>query len=185
MDITSFIATLLNTERRVSIPGLGTISAAGHTPGETADEQLFPFLTNLSFSEKEQVRDGKLANLLAEHRQISPNMAEYEVDKFVIRVKQELSRNGTFELPQVGTLTAGPMGKVIFQSAINDRGLYGLSPVTLKPVAQENVVEVISRKIGFKNVRKNKFKLVWTILIGLIILGLVSLLLVRLNIIGV
>lgn len=192
MDITTFISTLLNTEKQVSIPGLGIIRASegpqadGKIEGnQQATDRFFPFLTGLTFSEKEQVRDGKLAKLVAEHRQISPHMAEYEVDKFVIRVKQELSRNGSFELPHVGMLSAGALGTVNFYSAFNDRALFGLSPVELKPLAHDNVVEAFTRKIGFKNVRKNKFRLVWAILIGLIILGLVSLLLVRLNMIGV
>ena len=201
MDVTTFIATLLNTEKQVCIPGLGTISASALTnkgkrtgkdpAGDNAggNQQgagsFFPFLTGLAFSEKYDNRNRKLAEMIAENRKINPNLAGYEVDKFVIRVKQVLSRNGSFELPEVGKLQAGPSGKVSFQSALNEHALFGLSPVALKPVAHENMVEVITRKIGFKTVRKNKFKLVWAILIGLIILGLVSLLLVRLNIIGV
>ncbi|QEC52731.1 hypothetical protein EDD80_11259 [Anseongella ginsenosidimutans] len=199
MDITKSIAILLSTEKQVCIPGLGTLSTsvqhADEHPKKKPAEQsgqkkegrdhFFPFLAGLAFSEKYDARDRKLAEKIAESRQINPNLAGYEVDKFVIRVKQELSRNGSFELPEVGKLTAGQSGKVIFESLLNDRAIFGLSPVELKPLEHGNMVEVITRKIGFKNVRKNKFKLVWAILIGLIILGLVSLLLVRLNIIGV
>src|SRR3546814_3420829 len=83
----------------------------------------------------------------------------------------------------MGRLNTKPGGKIGFESYFNDHALFGLSPVVLNPLDRGgNVVEVITRKIGFKNVRKNKFKLIWAILIGLIILGLVSLLLVRLNI---
>lgn len=211
MDITTFIATLLNTENKVCIPGLGTISASTDAvksdgePGESKAKQagqtehkghaehteradpnsFFPFLTGLSFSEKYDAGNRKLATMLAESRQINANMAGYEIDKFVIRAKQELSRNGFFELPEVGKLNLAPSGKIVFQSSLNDRALFGLSPLELKPVEHGNMVEVISRTIGFKNVGKNKFKLVWAILIGLIILALVSLLLVRLNMIGV
>lgn len=208
MEITQFVATLLRTEKKVCIPGLGTISASGETrpmtaaSGETGPEAasrearpkdvpaetpapFFPFLTGLRFSEKHDAGNRRLAEAIAGNRQIKPNLAGYEVDKFVIRVKQELSRNGSFEFPGVGTLNADASGRIGFGSSLNDRSLFGLGPVELKPLEQGSVVEVITRKIGFKNVRKNKFRLIWAILIGLIILGLVSLLLVRLNIIGV
>ena len=189
MDIARFIAKRLNTEKKVCIPGLGTLSATGDTAGpkesDSENNTFFPFLSGLEFSEEYDAADKSLAGMLAGERQINANMAGYEVDKFVIRVKQELSRNGRFELPEVGELKTGTGGKVLFESSLRDRSLFGLSPIELHPVAQGDVVTEISRKIGFKSVRKNKFKLIWAILIGLIILGLVSLLLVRLNIIGI
>src|SRR3546814_901838 len=176
METTQFIATLLKAEGKVSIPGLGTITASQGIPGTLASaepspgeqtgndaargsDSFFPFTGRLSFSEKHEKGNRTLAGEIAGSRQINPNLAGYEVDKFVIRVKQELSRNGSFEFPGMGRLNTKPGGKIGFESYFNDHALFGLSPVVLNPLDRGgNVVEVITRKIGFKNVRKNKFK---------------------------
>lgn len=177
--MSQFITELLYAEKQACIPGLGTFTAARQKGKKPA---FFPFLKGMDFSEKYDAADKQLAQKIAENRQINLNMAGYEVDKFVIRIKQELSRNGSFEFPSVGKLSADKSGKLRFETLSNDKALFGLSPIAPRPVEHENMVEVITKKIGLKNVGKNNFRIVWAVLGGLIILALVLLLLVRLNI---
>src|SRR5690606_28861382 len=134
----------LKNQGKVCVPGLGTFSAIPGVQGaatdlSAADEDgstpaFFPFLGELDFSEKHEKGDKLLAEEIDCNRQINPNLAGYEVDKFVIRVRQELSRNGSFEFPGMGRLTTGPAGKIGFDSFFNEHAIFGLSPVALKPL---------------------------------------------------
>src|SRR3546814_19340389 len=78
METTQFIATLLKAEGKVSIPGLGTITASQGIPGTLASaepspgeqtgndaargsDSFFPFTGRLSFSEKHEKGNRTLA----------------------------------------------------------------------------------------------------------------------------
>src|SRR3546814_17865967 len=115
METTQFIATLLKAEGKVSIPGLGTITASQGIPGTLASaepspgeqtgndaargsDSFFPFTGRLSFSEKHEKGNRTLAGEIAGSRQINPNLAGSAADKLVIRVHKELRRNESLKL---------------------------------------------------------------------------------------
>lgn len=137
-DITKHIITLLERNKEVTIPGVGGLYLSKtETKYHNDNTTFYPSNVSVTFNPYRLSDDGLLRDEIASQENLSIHMAEYEVQKFVIKVKQELSRNHEFDLPGIGKLISDQMANITFKTIdgfILNKDNYGLSEIVSRPV---------------------------------------------------
>lgn len=130
MDIAPYIADLLRQNNEVNVPSLGTFYK--QRKGGFYDSTkgcFFPPSHGLAFKETED--NTFLTSFISHQKNISPNTANYFIEKFVSQIKSLLTTYGHAEIESLGTLQRSKDG-YIFIDILNfdDEGDYfGLQPV--------------------------------------------------------
>ncbi|EHQ25625.1 HU domain-containing protein [Mucilaginibacter paludis] len=140
MDIAVFISELLDHQKDLVIPGLGSFYRA-HVEGyyNQDQQQFYPPTMQLQFSTEQKDDDGKLVGLIAEYKNISIESASYFVDKFVTAVLLQVNA-GSFAIGDKGVLSMRRNQLVFISKKFdnNNELFYGLSPVKLKRTKSYN-----------------------------------------------
>ncbi len=181
MELQQYLFELLHLQNYVYVPGLGTfIITDKQATIDTENNRIEPESRKLEFIEEIRVGDSLFAEYLTKKRNISFDNANYFIEKFVIKVKQELSRNKKSELVPLGFFfTDDLQSKIQFEPSITNFSIsgFGLPPVELTPIEKDNPVEAFTKQIKHNIHRKNttnwikRFFIVSCIILILVIIG--------------
>jgi nucleoid DNA-binding protein len=157
VDISFYIADLLDEHEYVIVPGLGAFIFS-YRPAKFNEESsiLLPPSRVLSFNPELKINDGLLTRYIAQQQKITLTQASRLLEKFTGDVMYQLELGEEIFLRNIGTLIV-QQGKLMFNPAessqINSES-FGLQPVTFSdnPSMLENK-EVITAD----NKRKNLF----------------------------
>lgn len=111
MDILSYLAEVIQNNKEVGVPELGTFFKK-KSPGRY-DAELHSFLPpsyQLAFS-PEVTEDTLLSEYISKQHNLSEESANYHIDQFVANLKERLAEDREVELKTLGkfTLTAGEL----------------------------------------------------------------------------
>lgn len=181
MEIQQYLFELLHLQNYVHIPGLGTfIIQEKKSNINEENNTIEPDSRKLEFIEEINTKDTIFANYLTQKRNISFDNANYFIEKFVIKVKQELSRNKKSELSPLGYFfTDDLQTKIQFEPTLTNLSItsFGLPPVSLTPIDKDTPVEAFTKQIKHNIHRKSatnwikRFLIVASIILVLVVLG--------------
>jgi hypothetical protein len=111
MDILSYLAEVIQTNKEVGVPELGTFFKK-KSPGRYDAERhsFLPPSYQLAFS-PEVTEDTLLSEYISKHHNLSEESAIYHIDQFVANLKERLADDGEVDLKALGkfVLTAGEL----------------------------------------------------------------------------
>ena len=123
---------------------------------------------SIRFNTQIDKNDGLLANYIADCESISFEAAQTKVDKFVIRIKNDLEHKKEAKIANIGLLTLDLNGHISFKANIKDNFLldsFGLesiqSPAILRKKEKGILKKEITRKA--KNLQKKSLSLNWKV----------------------
>ncbi|AFD05798.1 HU domain-containing protein [Solitalea canadensis] len=181
-EITKHIITLLERNNEVTIPSVGGLYLSKtETKYHYDNTTFYPSNVSVTFNPHRLSDDGLLRNEIALGENLSTHMAEYELQKFIIKVKQELSRNHEFDLPGIGKLVSDQMANITFKTIdgfVLNKDNYGLSEITSRPVDPHKGSLATERRISSAAPVEKQERNVWKwLLISLGIIIILSLIL--------
>ena len=151
MDILSYLATLIQTNNEVGVPGLGTF-VKKKSPGRY-DAGLHAFLPpsyQLAF-QLEVTETALLAEYVGEQHNLSEASAVYHIDQFVLKIKQELDEHLEADVSPLGRLMLS--GRLITflpndQLSLGHQffGLPTVAEAIATPVVEETAVPVVEEQ---------------------------------------
>lgn len=145
MNISGFIADLLEEQDYVTIPGIGALMAS-YQPAAFDKESgtLMPPSRLVTFNPGLTVNDGLLAAYIARKEKMAVSRSRLLVDQFADDVAYRLHRNETVDLGKIGSLTAKD-DRIEFTPTTGSAslpGAFGLERVTLPPIARQQAPPV-------------------------------------------
>ncbi|WP_354335240.1 HU family DNA-binding protein [Pedobacter sp. CG_S7] len=155
MDIVSYLAVVIQTNKEVGVPELGTFLKK-KSPGRY-DSELHSFLLpSLQLAFKLEVTENiLLAEYICKQHNLSEESANYHIDQFVANLKEKLSDNKEIDLQELGKLVLQEGELKFYANSQLNLGFrfYGLPETaeeitfiekkdTLESVINENNVEV-------------------------------------------
>jgi len=104
MDIVSYLAVVIQTNKEVGVPELGTFFKK-KSPGRY-DSELHSFLLpSLQLAFKSEVTENTLlAEYICKQHNLSEESANYHIDQFVANLKEKLSENKEVDLKTLGRI---------------------------------------------------------------------------------
>lgn len=140
MNISGFIADLLEEQDYVTIPGIGALMAS-YQPAAFDKESgtLMPPSRLVTFNPGLTVNDGLLAAYIARKEKMAVSRARLLVDQYADEVAYRLHRNETVDLGKIGNLTAKD-DRIEFTPHTGSALLpdaFGLERLTLPPIAPQ------------------------------------------------
>ena len=160
--IEQHISNLLYTHECVIIPDFGAFVATTISAKIDKDKNiLFPPVKEIGFNRSLSHNDGLLVSTYAQIKEISYNVAKVEVEKFRIRLIDELESGNEVLIERVGTLKRDAIGNVQFTSANSENYLtdsFGLSSfhftpdIRLDPVKENVQVKRLLRPLKQKHI---------------------------------
>ncbi|POY35179.1 hypothetical protein C3K47_16500 [Solitalea longa] len=179
IDINKYIIQLLELNNEVTIPGIGGFYLSRtETNFDSQHGTFYPSAISVTFNPFRLSDDGVLRDVISDSEGLEKHMAEYELQKFIIKIKQGLSRNHRFELEGIGTLESDDMANVKFKSTDNfilNKANIGLKEVISKPREPNRAVYAAEKKIVFAENTKQENSVWKWLLISLAIIIIVSL----------
>ncbi len=140
MDISSYLKILLKTQKKVGIPGLGTIYKQKVAGRYDSDTHIFiPPRYELYFT-REILESSLLRDYICKKRSISPESADYFISGLTEDISTQIELNNQGSLGDLGTITKQDDHWII-QSKGNDSvdfGFYGLPAINESLQEQSN-----------------------------------------------
>ncbi|MCO4291916.1 hypothetical protein NF867_03460 [Solitalea sp. MAHUQ-68] len=179
IDVNKYIIQLLERNNEVTIPGIGGFYLSRtETNYDNDNGTFYPRTVSVTFNPFRLSDDGLLRDKIASAENMEKHMAEYEVQKFIIKIKQGLSRHNRIDLEGIGTLMVDEMANIKFISNDNfvlNKANIGLSQVVSKPMEPHKGAYAVEKKISFaENTKQEKSVWKW-LLISLAIIIIISL----------
>lgn len=147
MDIVSYLAVVIQTNKEVGVPELGTFFKK-KSPGRY-DSELHSFLLpSLQLAFKSEVTENTLlAEYICKQHNLSEESANYHIDQFVANLKEKLSESKEVDLKTLGriVLQEGEL-KFVANPQLNlDFKFYGLPEMAeeIASVEKKNTLESI------------------------------------------
>lgn len=145
VNISGYIADLLEEQDYVTIPGIGALMAL-YQPAAFDKESgtLMPPSRLVTFNPGLTVNDGMLAAYIARKEKMALSRARLLVDQFADDVAYRLHRNETVDLGKIGNLTPKD-DRIEFTPHTGSASLpgsFGLERVTLPPIARQQAPPV-------------------------------------------
>ncbi|UKJ08944.1 hypothetical protein [Solitalea lacus] len=180
IDVNKYIIKLLERNNEVTLPGVGGLYLSRtQTKLHHDNDTLYPATVSVTFNPFRLSDDGELRDEIAREEDLVKHLAEYEVQKFIIRIKQGLSRYQQFELPGIGVLMSDSMSNIRFKTAsdfILNKANFGLAELIAKPSEPHKDSLAQEKKIIYRESEKGE-KSVWKwLLVSLFIIIIISLL---------
>jgi len=145
MDILSYLAEVIQNNKEVGVPELGTFFKK-KSPGRY-DAELHSFFSpsyQLAYS-PEVTEDTLLSEYISKQHNLSEESANYHIDQFVANLKEQIAEDREVELKTLGKFTLTD-GELQFHPNLKlNLGFkfYGLPDVAEEIAGKEAVVEVI------------------------------------------
>ena len=144
ITLAKHIEALLLEHDCVIIPGFGGFlsNQAEATYDQTGGSTLLPPHRTVGFNQQLQINDGLLVQSYMTAYDASYPSAHLQMEKEIEQMKMELDVNGHYNIENVGRLTKGISGQIIFEAQDKDLpspSLYGLGAFSMEPV--KNIIE--------------------------------------------
>jgi len=170
--IEQHISNLLYTHECVIIHDFGAFVATTISAKIDRDKNiLFPPVKEIGFNRSLSHNDGLLVSTYAQIKEISYNVAKEEVEKFRIRLIDELEAGNEVLIERVGTLKRDAIGHVQFTSSSSENYLtdsFGLSSFHFTPdIRLDPVKDNVQVKRLLRPLKQKHIAATVTLLIGL------------------
>lgn len=150
--IEKYIIELLEHDGRVAIPELGTFFTKQQAASIDTDEYIvLPPVETVTFTDTviESQKDD-LRNLIFEKGEMFASQIEVEIEKYVEEIRYQIHENGSYSIPELGTLSSGMDGidfdaNTTFAVSSENFGLPKIEARPIEPIAENNTDEADER----------------------------------------
>jgi nucleoid DNA-binding protein len=163
VEISSYIADLLDEHEYVIIPGLGAFVSTSR-PAKFSDDNstLLPPSRTVSFNPELKIHDGVLTRYIANHQKITLKQASRVMEEFLGDVMVQLELGEEVFMGNIGSLTL-KQGELLFnpgESSYENLESFGLQPIA---VSDYDSVSKMDKVTTTAEIRKNPFsQWLWT-----------------------